>query len=176
MGHRWTMAEVLSLPGQQGKAVIQETRRVKRRPVTRSALTGPRSHATADGWFLVYSGKLPRMNVQSPDWRKRWQLKQACLRQFGILPQPATQIATVVITRVLGPRERLLDPDNFSYACKGAMDSLTNRRPKKNGRGYTGGGNWIIDDSPRYVQVSYVQDATRRHEGPCMEIIVRYQP
>lgn len=123
---------------------------------------------------LIYHGKLPTMNVQAPHWRRRWNLKQACLNAFGIWPVPATQFAYVTITRVLGPGERLFDADNYVYACKAIVDSLTNRRPKRHG-GYAGGGNYIIDDSPTHATVIYTQEATRRHEGPCIEIVIRYQ-
>src|SRR5262245_8365327 len=123
---------------------------------------------------LVYQGKLPRMNVERPDWRRRWNLKQACLRQFGIMPVPATQVATVTITRVLGPREKLMDTANLSYALKGLEDSLTNRRPKKHGRGYAGGGNYIVDDAPQWATFTYLQDATRRAEGPAVEVVILY--
>ena len=125
---------------------------------------------------LVYAGKLPRVNVQAAHWSLRWRLKQACLKQWGVWPFPATQKAHVTITRVLGPRERLMDEvENLRWACKGLTDALKNRRPREDARrGYNGGGNYIIDDSPRYSTFSFLQDETRRELGPRVEIDIRY--
>lgn len=172
-----TIADYERLSGKKVTPQAQEPRTGSRR-VGGRYVQQPKRWISAEpiegGWRLVYQGKLPNMNKECPDWRKRWNLKQACLRQFGILPFPATQFATVTITRVLGPREKTLDPGNMVYACKGLEDSLTNRRLKKRGLGYTGGGNYIIDDSPSYAKFSYFQDSTRRYEGPMVEIIITY--
>jgi hypothetical protein len=178
MRRRWTAEDVARNPWQQRAPQLQEahTTSCKRstRPVPRR-MVWPGAQPLDGGWLLVYQGKLPNMNKECPDWRKRWNLKQACLRQFGILPFPATQFATVTITRVLGPREKVMDENNVRYAAKGLEDSLTNRRPKKNGLGYTGGGNYIIDDGPAHVEFRYVQDHARREEGPCVEVLIQYE-
>lgn len=125
---------------------------------------------------LVYVGALPRMNKQAAHWSLRWRLKQACLTQWGIWPFPATQKAMVVITRVLGPGERLMDEaDNLPHACKGAIDALKNRRPRDDARrGYNGGGNYIVDDAPQWASFWFHQDSGRRGEGPRIEIEVSY--
>jgi hypothetical protein len=177
-GRPLTIADYERLSGKKLKPQPQESRTGSRRTGVRSAQQRTVWHgaeAIDGGWKLIYQGKLPNMNKECPDWRKRWNLKQTCLRQFGILPFPATQFATVTITRVLGPREKQLDYENLVYAIKGAVDSLPNRRLKKRGQGYTGGGNYIVNDDPPHVNISYDQDVTRRQDGPMIEIRIIYE-
>lgn len=127
-----------------------------------------------DAVTLIYEGHLPQMNRERPDWRRRWNLKQRALRQFGILPQRETRRAHLTITRILGPRERVMDEDNLRYAAKGAIDALPNRYRAPIGGKWLGGGNWIVDDSPAWITSEWHQDPARRSQGPRVEIRIAY--
>ena len=97
----------------------------------------------------------------------RWTRPKA-LKQFGVLPPglQATRHAYVTVTRVMGPRERPLDSvENFRFACKGLTDAL--KRPPW-------GGGYIVDDADRWATFSFMQDETRRDQGPRVEIDIRY--
>ena len=113
---------------------------------------------------LIYVGKLPRVNRQSPSYWLRYGLQQRCLKQFGILPKRQTHRARVAVTRVLGPRERLMDEwENLRVAFKGGIDALVK-------------GGYLVDDSPKWVSFNEPrQDTTRRHQGPRIEITITYE-
>ena len=111
---------------------------------------------------LIYVGHLPRVNRQAPHWGVRWRLKRNCLKQWGIWPHPASQKAHVTVTRVLGPRERLMDEwENVRVAFKGGIDALVQ-------------GNYLVDDSPQWAIFECRQDASRRFEGPRIEVDIHY--
>lgn len=69
----------------------------------------------------------------------------------------------VVFTRVLGPRQRLWDPDSVGRgSAKQIVDVLTDL-------------GWWIDDSAKHIRhFDYRQDTTRRGEGPAVHIEVFY--
>lgn len=119
---------------------------------------------TAETIRLIYVGKLPRMNRQQPSYWWRYQLRRRAQAQFGMLPRShwATRAGVVTITRVLGPRERLMDEfDNLRYAMKGLVDALVTC-------------GYLVDDSPQWASFTVGQDATRRADGPMVEISITY--
>ena len=122
---------------------------------------------------LVYSGQLPRMNRNAPHWIYGYRLKQTALRQFGTWPVAETRPATVIVTRVLGLHQRLMDADDLAWTLKKLVDALPNRHQRRNG--IYGGGNYLVDDGPPWAMVTYTQDATRRHEGPRVEVEITYE-
>ena len=112
---------------------------------------------------LVYTGKLPRTNTLRFNPKQDFWFREKVLKQWGKMPRAATQKTIVTITRVLGPRERFWDGDNFQRAMKGARDGLTNKY-----------GGYIVDDSPTWSHFVYEQQGWRRHQGPCIEVTVEY--
>lgn len=112
---------------------------------------------------LIYTGWLPRSNAQQVHWRYRQRLRRAALRAFGELPRGlhATQKAAVVVTRVLGPRQRRMDRDNLAWLCKPLLDAVV-------------AGGYLVDDSETWADIRYVQDETRRQEGPRIEVEITY--
>ena len=113
---------------------------------------------------LVYVGKLPDMHRArvGQQWRVQWWAKQKALKQFGSLPRQERRRADVCITRVLGPRERLMDEDkNLQWACGGLVDAMV-----------TGG--YLAGDDPKHAGFSFRQDASRRTIGPLIEVVITY--
>ena len=110
---------------------------------------------------LVYTGRLPRPQKGGEHWVYRYRLKRAALKTFGVLPVPATQKALITLTRVLGPKQRPYDVENFAYQQKGLVDALK-------------AGRYLVDDSPKWVTISYIQDERNRAQGPCILIDIRY--
>jgi hypothetical protein len=123
--------------------------------------------------LLIYVGKLPPMNALYPSPWRRKRLKEAALKQFGVWPWAETRRAHVIITRVLGKGERVMDSDNMIFACKGARDALRNSWTSSRGRWHLGG-NYLVDDSPRWSTFTYAQDPTRRLIGPRLEVLIHY--
>ena len=113
---------------------------------------------------LVYIGHLPRINTIFFNPKQDYWFREKVLKQWGKMPMAATKKAVVTIIRVLGPRQRFLDGDNFQRAMKGARDGLTNKY-----------GGYIVDDSPTWSQFVYEQQGWRRREGPRVEVTVQYR-
>lgn len=67
----------------------------------------------------------------------------------------------VVMTRLLGKGQKLLDPDSLGRGnAKQIVDVLTDL-------------GWWIDDSSKHIRhFDYRQDATRRGEGPAIQLEV----
>jgi len=67
----------------------------------------------------------------------------------------------LVITRILGPRERLWDADSIGRgSAKELIDAMVECW-------------WFYDDSPKWIhRVDYEQDANRRSEGPAVEVAI----
>ncbi len=110
---------------------------------------------------LTYWDKLPKRNHRGNHWSEN-DFKKKLLKLWGELPTPmrcGPEKRQVRFIRVLGKGEREMDRDNLAFALKGAQDAL--RR-----------GGYIYQDSPKWLEVSYEQDGTRRELGPRLEVIV----
>lgn len=81
------------------------------------------------------------------------------LAQLRFKAVPPTYQQKIVITRILGKKERLWDADSvLRGSAKQLIDSLV-------------GAGFLIDDSPKYLTEAIGrQDATRREDGPAIEI------
>lgn len=82
------------------------------------------------------------------------------LRMLGMARQPYDKKVSLRVVRVLGPRQKLWDTDSVGRGnSKELIDSLVEI-------------GWFHDDSPRWLDVSFGQDASRRNEGPAIQLIV----
>jgi hypothetical protein len=112
---------------------------------------------------LVYVGKLPRTNRNAVHWSVGYRLKQQALRQFGQLPFRVERKARVQVTRVLGKGERGQDLfENAPWRVKKLIDAAVQA-------------GYLYDDSPAWAVFTYAEDATRRAEGPRVEITLEYE-
>jgi Holliday junction resolvase RusA-like endonuclease len=93
--------------------------------------------------------------------RVRW-IKAAFLKELPPLVKSkrAKGRKRVTITRVLGPRERLYDPDNLVGACKPLLDALR-------------AAGYIEDDTAALIDLHVAQDATARSAGPKILVSIR---
>ena len=113
--------------------------------------------------ILVVRLKLKSLNdLKGRHWARRhqekndaaWALKEAGARRTT----PPEHRQLVTLTRVLGPRERVWDFENLTGGtAKAIFDALTDL------------GYWR-DDSPRWIDRAYEQDALQRQNGPAVEI------
>jgi hypothetical protein len=107
--------------------------------------------------------------VQSQNAFKHWRTRQKerqmwekTIRAYWGKAEPATARMRLVITRVLGPRERLFDDGNGEGgSCKQIVDAI-----KRLG--------WVRDDSPKHLTWEFRQEANLRHLGPAVEL--RFEP
>ena len=99
---------------------------------------------------------------------RHWRARHDDKRRVGIAflaarvrqTTPPQHRQLVTLTRILGPRERAWDDENLhGGTAKAVIDTLTDL------------GYWV-DDSPKWIDRAYHQDATRRAEGPAVEITV----
>lgn len=112
---------------------------------------------------LIYDGPLPPLRGKIVHPMARYRLKQRARKVFGEFPQKfcATRKAIVTIIRVLGPRQREMDTDNLAIQVGGLLDAL---KP-----------SYIVDDAPKWAAIDWLQDATRRHMGPRIEVSIVYE-
>lgn len=100
---------------------------------------------------------------RSQNWRKAHGRKRQFQEFLGIgshiRTTPFPRGVTVIVTRILGPRQHLFDPDSIGRgSLKELIDSLV----------WAG---FFDDDGPRHIaRVICEQDASRRAEGPAVEI------
>jgi hypothetical protein len=167
MNHRWTEADVARLTGQKVTRQTQETRtrsrRVGGRDVPQRLKSIPRSRQIDGGWILVYQGWLPRISNKRVHPLAVWRLMRRGREIFGALPPmlyPQTR-ARVQVIRVLGPGQKPMDRDKIALTCAGLVDALTP--------------SYLRDDSERYADITYTNDATRRQDGPSIEIVIQYE-
>ena len=80
-------------------------------------------------------------------------------------PTPITTPVKVTITRVLGKRQRLYDADSLGRGnAKEIIDAIV-------------AAGFLPDDGPKHVTAcEYRQDATRRGEGPAVEVTIEAIP
>lgn len=93
---------------------------------------------------------------------KRRQDMESELRLLGHVRQPFDEkVALVRVTRILGKRQRLWDPDSIGRgSAKELIDSLV-------------ACGWFVDDSAKWIEnVDYRQDDTQRDKGPATRIEV----
>lgn len=105
-----------------------------------------------------------RNNGQGRHWSvsaKASKEADAAVREAMNVPrvQPYDCPVSLVITRILGPRERLWDEDSILRGnAKQILDAMVSR-------------GWFHDDGPRWISsVVGRQDATQRGIGPCVSI------
>jgi hypothetical protein len=115
---------------------------------------------------LIYAGWMPDTNalLRQTGYLLKQRLRKRGLATFGQLPPPtmAHWPARVTLVRVLGPGQRLLDESkNLSLATGPLVDALVL-------------GGWLVDDSPKWARFMHDQDATRRQDGPRIEVTIRY--
>jgi hypothetical protein len=95
---------------------------------------------------------------------RHWSKAAKCKQTFGqaLIGHKGTKPAhpqRIVITRILGKGERLWDADSvLRGSAKQLIDSLVDA-------------GYLIDDGPKYlVEALGRQDASRRKEGPAVEV------
>lgn len=83
------------------------------------------------------------------------------LRQLGFVREPFTCQVDVVVTRILGPRQQLMDSTSLGRGnYKELEDALV-------------ACGWFVDDSPEFIRYTlFRQDSTRRDLGPATMIEV----
>lgn len=80
----------------------------------------------------------------------------ACDAKVRLGIPAATGKRRVSLTRVCGPRQRMMDHVNWAAACKPVLDSLVRSR-------------LLVDDSRKWVDDTYPPDILdRRAEGPAV--------
>lgn len=112
---------------------------------------------------LTYYGRLPKIVNHHVHHMATNKLMKSARRTFGEVPPfmyPTTK-AHVTITRVLGPGQRDMDDDSIAALVVGLRDAL---KP-----------SYVVDDSPRWATFTYVNDKTRRGEGPYIEVVITYE-
>lgn len=104
--------------------------------------------------------------------KKHWGSAARRRRQYeatiGLLygrPKLIASPVKLTITRVLGKNQRLFDPDSLGRGnAKELIDAIV-------------AVGILPDDGPRHVLgVEYRQDATRRGEGPSIEVLIEVVP
>lgn len=114
---------------------------------------------------LVYDGWMPQANalLRMNGWRLKQRLRKNAVAQFGALPGSVRTLrpAIVEVVRVLGPHQREMDSGNLALVLKPLEDALV----------YCG---YLVDDSPQWATFSRKEDATRRRDGPKIEISIWY--
>ena len=109
--------------------------------------------------------KLPSMNQWSNQFRG-WQRVRWIKARFEkelpplVKSKRAKGRKRVTITRVLGPRERLYDPDNLVGACKPLLDALR-------------AAGYIEDDTAALIDLHVAQDSSARSAGPKILVSIR---
>jgi len=95
---------------------------------------------------------------QSASRRKKYE-KQLC--QLGLVREPFPCCVDVVVTRILGPRQQLMDSTSLGRGnWKEIEDALV-------------ACGWFVDDSPKHIRHTlFRQDALRRDIGPATMIEV----
>ena len=83
------------------------------------------------------------------------------LRLLGMVREPFAYPVEITVTRILGPKQSLWDSSSIGRGnWKEIEDALV-------------ACGWFVDDGPKYIKrTTYEQDATRRHQGPCVEVAV----
>ena len=83
------------------------------------------------------------------------------LRALGLTRKPFTFPVIVHVTRILGPRQALWDSSSVGRGnWKEIEDALV-------------ACGWFTDDGPKYIRdTRFHQDATRRPQGPAIEVII----
>lgn len=97
-----------------------------------------------------------RNDGQGHSWHRTAAEKKRIQKALAHLKRkPFRYRVDVLLTRVLGPRQRLFDPDSIGRGnAKQLVDTLTDL-------------GWWHDDSTKHIRhVDYRQDATRRQNGP----------
>lgn len=81
---------------------------------------------------------------------------------LGHSRKPFKQKVDIVVTRILGPGQRLWDADSIGRgSAKELIDALVAL-------------GWFHDDGPAHIRhCDYRQDATRRDIGPAVKVVVR---
>lgn len=160
-----TEAEVARLQAQARGAQrpVERPRLVRRKSLVRTTLPAPVQPLPGGGWLLTYSGTLPRISNKRVHPLAVWRLMKQGRHTFGSLPPmlyPTTR-ARVEVVRVLGPGQKSLDRDKLALTVAGLIDAL---RP-----------SFLVDDSEQWADITYHNDATRRQDGPIIEITIRYE-
>ena len=83
------------------------------------------------------------------------------LRLIGMVRDPFPHPVEITVTRILGPNQSLWDSSSIGRGnWKEIEDALV-------------ACGWFVDDGPKYIKrTTFEQDATRRHEGPSVEVAV----
>jgi hypothetical protein len=115
---------------------------------------------------LVYTGWLPQANqlLREWGWKRKHRLRQAGRIRFGMLPSPlrVTTFAYVRVIRILGPKQKRLDRDNFALLTKPLIDAAVDC-------------GYLVDDCEEWADITYTQDDTRREKGPAIELEISYR-
>ena len=84
---------------------------------------------------------------------------------LGLKRKPFEHRVDVMLTRILGKRQQMVDPDSIGRGnAKQIIDTLTEL-------------GWWHDDSSKYIRnCDYRQDATQRENGPAVLIEVWVAP
>lgn len=83
------------------------------------------------------------------------------LRELGFVREPFTCCVDVVVTRILGPRQQMMDSTSLGRGnYKELEDALV-------------ACGWFVDDSPKWIRYTlFRQDSLRRDLGPATMIEV----
>ena len=83
------------------------------------------------------------------------------IRKLGWEREPFSELVTVTVTRILGPRQRLWDSSSIGRGnYKELEDALV-------------ACGWFVDDGPNYIdQTIFKQDDSQRHNGPAVKITI----
>ena len=98
-------------------------------------------------------------------WRTVKDKKQIGLALNNLKRKPFEHRVDIVLTRILGKRQQMVDPDSIGRGnAKQIVDTLTEL-------------GWWHDDSSKYIRnCDYRQDATQRENGPAVLIEVWVAP
>lgn len=107
---------------------------------------------------LVSANRLLRMH-----WREQRKLRQD-YRNLVYASGASRRVAPegrqrVSVTRILGPKQQLMDADNVTTACKSLVDALRDQR-------------LIRDDTPAAIELHVDQDDGQRANGPAVRVRV----
>lgn len=121
--------------------------------MTAWTFTVPRSIPSANAHMVNGNARASAARYRA--FRDRWTADLSSLRVANRIP-PAVRHRTVTVTRLMGKGQREFDYDNLVAGAKAVIDAM---KPAHMRRGcLVAGASLLVDDSPRWVTVTYLQE------------------